>query len=341
MRIVFSLMLSGLLAAAPAPVRANAAPDAPSSASEDAWLRYHLAVAESPGDALSDAYLARALEMVQGDEARQAALDPALLARVQVVHGQLEARAAAARNNDATLLVSQLRCLPASRANATCEADLARLAELAGDNAYHHVVLMGHAWARGDAEAFLREARLAAEAAEYQHDVPKVFGSLYRRYSQVPAHDLARPDPGNRIPVAGMSAMAFAAALALPAYQHFVQPCREAEGDLQGHCLAIAVRMMREGQLALDLSIAAGVIDVHGDESLKAEAKRRQREMAWHFESLRGAEARLDERQWRDYLDAYAERGELAAFRVAHAYLGRPALPPDDWNPPGESAGAR
>jgi len=31
----------------------------------------------------------------------------------------------------------------------------------------------------------------------------------------------------------------------------------------------------------------------------------------------------------------------LAAFRVAHAYLGRPALPPDDWNPPGESAGAR
>lgn len=341
MKIVFAMLLSGLLAAAPATVSADAASDAPSSAREDAWLRYQLAVAESPGDVLSDAFLARALEMVQNGETRETPPEPALLARVQVVQGQLAARAAAARHDDATLLLSQMSCLPPARASDACLADLARLAELAGDNAYHHFVLMGHAWALGDAEGFLREARLAAEAPGYRHDVPKVFGSLYQRYAQVPADHLARSDPGNRIPVAGISAMGFATALALPAYQYFVQPCREAEGELQGHCLAIAVRMLREGQLALDLSIASAVIEAHGDDSLKAEARRRQREMAWHFESLRGAELRLDEREWRDYLDAFADSGELAAFRVANAAMGRPALPPDDWNPPGESAGAR
>ena len=91
MKSAFALLLSALLAAAPLAAHAGPAPDEESRVGEDAWLRYQLAVAESEGDALSDAYLARNLEMMLGDEARAASLDPALLARLQVVQGQLYA----------------------------------------------------------------------------------------------------------------------------------------------------------------------------------------------------------------------------------------------------------
>lgn len=300
---------------------------------QEAVARYYLAAAEAEGDVLSDAYVLRLLALSSGDEEVRAGLDPALRARLDVARTQLAARVDAARNNDPVLLASQLRCHPLDRMSPACAEDLARLAELAGDNGYHHFLLMGHAWAREDSAGFLRHARLAAEAPDFQHDIALVFRAVHQRLGQVPDDLMPRPEgEGDTIPVAGMVAMSVAAAFALPAYQHYVQPCREAEGELRAYCLAIADRLLEESTTGIDVSIAHAIYEAHGETGRQATAQALRDKLHWQQQAVASMEGRFDRRQWQAYFDAYAEGGEQAAFAYAAEALGVPPEPPPGWS---------
>lgn len=301
---------------------------------QQAVTRYYLAAAEAEGDVLSDAYVLKLLALSAGDPDSRAKFDPALVARLDLARARLAARVDAARDNDPVLLASQLRCHPAARTSPECGQDLARLAELAGDNGYHHFVLMGHAWAREDAEGFLRHARLAAEAPGFRHDMQVVFRAVHQRLKQVPDDLMPRPEgEDGTIPAAGMTAMGVAAAFALPAYQNYVQPCREAEGELRVHCLAIADRLLEESSVGIDISIAHSIYEALGETERQATAQALRAKLHWQLQSVVSMEERFDQRQWQAYFDAYAEGGELAAFAYAAEAMGLPANPPPDWSP--------
>jgi len=335
-RLAFALV-SMLPALALAVDPAAASPD---QARMDAVLRYQLAAAEAEGDALSDAMVARWLGMTLDDEGWRTSMDPALVARADVVRQALARRVELAREDDASVLAATLRCPPRELAAPDCERDLARLAELAGDNAYHHFVLMGLAWARDDAEGFLRQARLAAAAAAYRHDFVAAFASTRARLRQAPEGLLPAEAGANRLPPADVHAMALASAIALPAYQHFATPCREAEGDLREQCLAIALHMLDARQTVIDAAIARAVVDALGDAGQRAEARERVRRAYWQSTALARAEREFDRAQHEAYFRLVVDEGELAAIAYAAAELGLPAEPPADWRAPGEPAAA-
>lgn len=300
---------------------------------QESVTRYYLAAAEAEGDVLSDAYVLRLLELSSGDEEIRAAMDPALRARVDVARARLAARVRAARDDDAVLLSSQLRCQPTARLLPACTEDLARLAELAGDNGYHHFLLMGHAWMREDSAGFLRHARLAAEAPDFRHDTNVVFRSVHRRLAQVPDDLMPRPEGEDEdFPAAGMVAMAISSAYGLPAYQHYVQPCREAEGGLRTYCLAIADRLLEDSATAIDVSIAHAIYEAHGETERQAVAQALRDKLHWQIQAVASMEERFDRRQWQAYFDAYAEGGEQAAFAYAVEAMGVPAEPPPGWS---------
>lgn len=300
----------------------------------EAVTRYYLAAAEAEGDVLSDAYLLKLLALSSGDPETRALPDPALMARVDLAQAQLAARVRAARNQDPVLLVSELRCQPTVRLQAACDEDLARLAELAGDNGYHHFVLMGHAWMREDAEGFLHHARLAAEAPEYRHDFEVVFRSVHQRLRKAPDHLVPRPEgEDDTVPLAGLTAMGIAAAFALPAYQNYVQPCRESEGELRAYCLAIADRLLEESAVGIDIAIAHAIYEALGETERQATAQAQRDRFQWQLQAAASMEERFDRRQWQAYFDAYAEGGEKAALAYATEALGVPLDPPAGWSP--------
>ncbi|MCX7033232.1 MAG: hypothetical protein NT046_04575, partial [Arenimonas sp.] len=154
---------------------------------------YQLAVAEAPGDVHSDQRLAKVLELIisartpaNPDAPSHSEAMTLFLARAQAVAAQLEAQVDAARDADPALLAADLGCWPRTDDTRVCDARRARLEALAGDNAYHGLVLMETAWMLEDAAGFLRAARLAAAAPEYDSWVARDYRSLLARYRQVP-----------------------------------------------------------------------------------------------------------------------------------------------------------
>ena len=158
MRLSPILGLCAVLAAA-MPASANESEQALAS------LKIQLAAAEAPGDIVSDMALFKMIPVVMGYQPDLDALDPALVSRLRSVQTSLGERLVREYDSDPTALALELRCLPASRAQPGCEARMDRLSGLAGDNAYHHIVLMGTAAALGDPTAMLEYAR-RAEALE-------------------------------------------------------------------------------------------------------------------------------------------------------------------------------
>lgn len=324
-----SLALAALFLAG-ATAMANDRPPTDLNHDREATLRYWLAAAEAEGDLVSDAYLLKMLELHHQE---RDALDPALLARLDVVRTGLAARVDAARNDDPVLLVARMRCLPVDRAQPGCSQDLARLAELAGDNGYHHLLVMIHAWAREDAGTYLRHARLAAEAPEFRPDIESVYRSIYARLQQAPDDLVRRPTAADEaIPAAGLWAMGISAAFVLPPIQHYSQPCRESEGALRGHCLAIADRLLEHGWTGIDTRIAFDIYRALGDTAREARAQAAINRLAWQQQFLGEMETRMDRPLWQAYFDAYAEGGEQAAFARAAEALGYPVDPPPGWS---------
>lgn len=327
MRLSPTLGLCAALAAA-TPASANEGGQALAS------LKIQLAAAEAPGDIVSDMTLFKMIPVVMGYQPDLDALDPALVSRLRSVQTSLGERLVRGYDAHPTALALELRCLPASRAQPGCEARMDRLSGLAGDNAYHHILLMGTAAALGDSSATIEHARRAAQAPGYDHDVTTVFSSLYSRYAQVPESMWRELDPGEGPPRSpGVEAMAFAAAVALPHYKFILDACRGASDALRASCLEVGRKMTHDSGVLLDIEIGAKIVAELGDEGDQVKAQRQLREARWLGRANTTADDKLDATQWETYFETYAREGELAAMRHAARAQGIALEPPADWNP--------
>ena len=132
-------------------------------------------------------------------------------------------------------------------------------------------------------------------------------------------------------------AMALAAAYALPAFQNVTQPCREAEGELREHCLAIAMMQLESDSSSIEVLIAASLVEALGDEEDRQLAQSRSRDVRWLMEGM-GELARRDTQGipslgYGAYFEDYGRKGELVATRELLQANGISAEPPADWTP--------
>lgn len=311
-----------------------------------ASVEYYLAAAAQPGTPASDWMLAHTVGMFLSypDETETTGLPPELKLRLAAERDRMLASANRALMDDPVQLSMRLNeCAKGTPEESECRVRRVRLAELDGDNAATAVTLMGAAWLAQDSAGFLEAAARGAKASRYEPAFLLAFGQLRERFSAVP--DAAVPGVPLRsdgMDRADMVAMNLAGAWALPGYQHFGQPCREAEGELLGHCLAIARQMVRSGRTTIDVMIGASLLTSDGSVQDQAEASDWRREADWL--NTRSAELMwgTPERALPDlsaFFDVFAADGELAAQRALLRANGRPVLPPEDWLSP-ERSGA-
>ena len=300
-------------------------------ARQQAMTRYYLAAAEAEGEPISDLMLLRMLSSDSGITAEPT--DPAQAARLQLARRQLEARVEAASHHDPAVLARRLGCDGEALDAEACARNLDRLAELAGDNAYYHIVGMAYAWIRDDAGRYVRLAELAAAAPEYTPEIWRHFGAYRDRLRHAPVQLLPEHAETPALPLHDIQAMSLAAAIALPAFQNIVQPCLLADGQLREHCLAIAMKMVGQDDGLIDRYIGEAIVRELGDEAQKAWARERRREAVWLTETVVPvlADVEGDPEAIVTYYDLLANEGEMAAMRWAAETHGLPATPPADW----------
>jgi hypothetical protein len=304
------------------------------------WFNYQLAVAEAPGDVWSDLRMAEMLRFtarVEGAES-VAPSEPmrAFQARAQVVSAELEARVDAARDSDPFLLAADLGCRPKAPDMTVCDQRRAKLEPFVADNAFFGLVLMSYAWMREDAGAFLRVARLAAGAQDYDSLPSLGYRSMVERYRKVPMPATPEMDALTRAYTPEVMAMAMSMGLSLPPYQNFSQPCRESEGELRGYCLAIARKMMLQGQHMLEVRLAASLVEAIGGPDDIALSGARRHEMEWLQEKalpLMMASEKVPVAGTEEFFEAYGRDGEIAALRAMLKAHGITPVPPAEWTP--------
>jgi hypothetical protein len=323
----------------------SARAEEPAQDATEQWA-YPLAAAAQPGTPASDWLLARTFEMSLEWPAEVGApeLPEELTLRLAAERDRLMASADRALMDDPVQLSMRIfRCTEEKLDESACRARRARLAELDGDNAATALALMGASWLARDNAGFLEAAARGAKASRHEPAFLSAFGQLRERFDAVP--DVAAPGTPWRsegMDRADIAAISFAAAWALPAYQLFGQPCREAEGELLGHCLAIARQMVHSGRTTIDVMIGASLLTSHGSVQDQAEASDRRREADWLLARSAELMSGTSERALPDlsaFFDVFAADGELAAQRALLRAHGRPVLPPEDWASP-ERSGA-
>lgn len=309
-----------------------------------AWLNYHLAVAEAPGDVRSDLRMRRMLDLSASlvappDKAAPPVSEPmrAYLARAQVVAAELDARIDAQRDSDPFLLAGDLGCWPKRADMSVCDSRRAKLEAFVPDNAYFGLVLMTQAWNRGDAEAFVRVARLAAAAEEFDSLAANGFQSLVERYRQVQAPAMPSTDALTRSHPAEVMAMGIAMATVSPAYAQFTQPCREAQGELRDHCLAMARKIMSQSRTVLEVGIVLPLVEAIGTPADIAAAREHRRDIQWlqaRAMPLFAASQSVVVAGMDEYLERFGSEGEFAAMRALLVAHGIAPRPPADWTDP-------
>ena len=334
-----SLMLAAnLLAAALTSQPATAPGSEDRAAAQDyPWLEYQLAAAAQPGDALSDLVLADAFGKIPLAADSEPPLPAALRARVESERQRLLAQAEQGLMDDPVRLTLRLSCHENAPEREHCDARRARLAELDPDNAYTAMALMSAAFAARDDARFVAAAAMGARASRFEPVLYRVFASLDRRFAAIPraaVPGMARDVEG--VPTDRASAMAMAAAMAIPDYQGFSPPCRESEGELRAHCIAIARRMAESEFTQVDVLIGVGVLEALGSEQDRTFAAARKRELHWlqrQYYDLQTPGADATQRAAAErYFDTLAERGELPAMRQLLRDRGVALTPPPDWS---------
>jgi hypothetical protein len=129
-------------------------------------------------------------------------------------------------------------------------------------------------------------------------------------------------------------AMSMAAAVAMPPVQHFSQPCRESEGELREHCLAVALKMMSQSQNLIEINIARSVVEALGTAEDIESARMIQRDVDWLVERSIPFSAAMDHADvpgTQEFFDAYASDGELSALRALLTAHNIPIHPPEGW----------
>ena len=337
---------SWLLCFATGLLAGHVAAQAPSAADREEYLAYAVAAASADGDLNSDAAMVSLLTVqehiaAQPHETAAPATPRELLLRAEaeVLRNQLSARVDAALMDSPELLARDLSCWHKPATPEVCAARSQRLEALAGDNAFFHMELMGRAWKLGDAAKFLGHARAAAAATHYRSLYSGAYDSVYRRFRQVPeptgANKYLRQMPGASH--AGVMAMAITAAYAMPAFQNVSHPCRESEGELRRHCLAVALMMLEAESSTIEVMIAASLVETLGDDQDRQLAQAKQRDVRWLMQGM-GELAQRDAKGipslgYAAYFDDYGRKGELPAMRDLLQANGFAPEPSADWTP--------
>lgn len=315
----------------------------PSAKDREDYLAYVVAAAKVEGNLTSDAAVLDLLliqeHIAASPENRTAYVsvtELGLRAEADVLRAQLSERVQAAMMDSVELLAHDKRCYRSDAPAEFCERRNGRLAELAGDNAYYHLVLMTNAWKTGDAAAFLRHAKAGAAAGHYRSPYMDYYAGLHARFRQVPDHVApSMTSEGEGVPRAALMAMSFSAAYAMPPFQGFSAPCREAEGELREQCLDIALMQLASAQTPIEVSIAAGVVEALGDEQARQLAGERRREASWRSEKAGEIFRKVIDGQpvaGNDaYFDDYGTKGELEAARLLIVANGVAPSPPPEW----------
>lgn len=324
-------------------VQAGEEPEA-SAIEHRAFFDYQLAGAAQSGDAVSDWLLSDMFtkQLHYSETGLGMPVDPALVGRLVEERDRLIARADAELMDDPRMLAMRLPCYGEQRDLVLCAEWRARLAEIDGDNAFTALVLMAAAWGAEDSAGFAAAAALGARTTHYESGFTAGFRSMRARFAAVP--DSAVPDMPlvtDGIDRADANAMGLYAAIALPPFQNFGQPCRESEGELLDHCLAIARRMTREAQSVIEVYIGASLLERRGSAADKEHAASRRRELAWlqhqsmlMWQATEGA----DVPRMREYFDDFAGQGEEVALRNLLRDRGQALTPPPGWVEPGRTA---
>lgn len=337
MRTLYGMVLLAGFAAGP--VQAQL----PSATEREDYLAYVVAAAKVEGNLTSDAAVLDLLSIQEQvadlpayRTADVSASEQGLRAEADVLRAQLSGRVQAAMMDNIELLARDKRCYRGDAPAEFCARRQGRLAELAGDNAYYHLMLMTLAWKAGDSAAFLRHARAGAAAGHYRSPFTDYYAGLLARFSQVPdqvAPGMVFEEDG--VPRAAVMAMSLSAAYAIPPFQGFSAPCAEAEGELREQCLDIALMQLASAQTPIELSIAAGVVEALGDDQARQLAGERRREAFWRMEKAGELHSRLADGKtavgYDAYFKDYGTKGELEASRLLIAANGIAPSPPPEW----------
>ncbi|HEU0154011.1 MAG TPA: hypothetical protein VFQ84_11780 [Arenimonas sp.] len=329
--------IATLLLAAALPTQA----DVSAPAEREAYLAYVVAAARVEGNLTSDAALLRLLEL-QADiyehvpPEQRSPGEVSLRAEADVLHARLSEKLRAVEADHPELLARGLGCKDQAATDLECDQRKQRLAEVAGDNAYYHLALMAYAWSGGDAAAYLAHARAAAAAGSYASPYTDYYRGLLERFRQVPANVAPGFGEDTGLPRGAVMAMALSTAYAMPPFQGFIGPCREAEGELREHCLAIARLQLASSQTPIETSLAASVIEALGSEQEASAAREKRRIAFWRIEQA----AQLFQQAGdaappvgvADYFEDYGTLGELEATRRLLLANGRSASPPQAWS---------
>ena len=326
MRTSFALPLLALLVLLPGPSESAEGPD-------DA-ARIQLAAANAPGDLLSDAYLVEMLDLTLQQDSQRDHLDPALRKEVIATRDRLKQRVANDLDDEPAILATLGNCFGRYKEGTDCPERMDRLAEAGHDNGYYHFVLLSEAARNNDAAGFSRHAQSMVDAEVFRPVFLEVFSSLYQRYRQVPvslwSQDMAPYGPEAS---PGISAMAQAAAVALPNYQSLYRFCEASADQSREDCVVVARKLTNESTVLLEQFIGTGLLEKVGDASDQALAQELRREGEWLQKSLAAMEDEMDDGQIGEYFDIFARDGEFAAMRFASKTMGRPVEPPADWQP--------
>lgn len=335
-RLAISSLLGGLLAGA------SAASESLAPEQLEATLRLQIAMAEAPGDLLSDALVVISLDSLARNSLASPTLSPAQLEMIQALQARrsmalerVRARVEAAVPADARLLALDPCIGHRGAQTAGCDMKREALESLAGDNAHFHLLLASRAWHLSDDEAFLRHLHAAAAAPTYDSGFNQGFGALRRRMQHVPMPVI----PGDLEPAEARDAFVqnMAGVYMGGGGYGVLTPCREVsagdEMELHQACRAIARRYAEGAQSLSELRVAQVLVDVLGTEADKERLQQRiHAAQWWQFVTHQAVWAQPPGRERARRLDQYwddmAAYGELGAMEAVVRRLDLSPEPP-------------
>lgn len=280
----------------------------------DARIDWAIDAAARPGDTLSDAVL---LHWLRPETKRRGLPEARVVSAVR--HLDPPATAGARQDWRTAAVLVQNHWQPRAERDAL----EARMLALAPDNGFVHLLAMTRAHLDGRPADVLAHAAAGAASTRYDDLLGPAAFALWER--------LGRPQTTGAVALAMT-----AAASTQPSYESFGSPCRAADGALRDACLQLAMLMIRDAESAIDVSIAADLVDALGDDAQRAEAQARELGDRWRHHAALPHAARFEQDAAFavGYLQRLGREGERAAQAWALEQLRMPAAPPDDWVPP-------
>ena len=288
---------------------------------------------ETPGDLLSSLLVVRSAARTTGSPDQPDDHRPGEPPPPEPVIDRWRAEIAAGAYDDWRLLALLSDSHPADPP-LPAEAVRERLLELAGDNAYVHMLLIGR-FAHCCQKAGSPAAVLAvSQAKRYESPTMAIWMSVEDRFRRVPASHFSRLLPEAVFQGMVSTAVFFTAAGADgSATGHFKMVCEGAMGEMLDACRHLAMLTIRDAEWDYELTSAIDLIREIGTGPQREVADARWAELRWqacNLGQLMDADPALtDDPAYRNVL--YGDRKATQALLLANQI---PLSPPPGWSWP-------